>query len=92
MYIIGTDNMHDYGDNRTFSISPVTKKEVRSKCFVELLTEYSYFKPAAGVPAEKSNHIPFLDYGRNKKHTSITVIAVIVVISIQSSYFFVFFS
>ena len=43
------------------------------------ITEYNYFKPAAGVPAENSVHDPSLDYERNKKKcTSITVIADIV--------------
>ena len=42
------------------------------------ITEYDYFKPAAGVPAERSNHNPSLDYERNKKSTNITVIADIV--------------
>ena len=42
------------------------------------ITEYNYFKPAAGVPAERSIHNPSLDYERNKKCTSITVIAGIV--------------
>ena len=36
--------------------------------------EYEYFKPAAGVPAEMTNHVPSLDYERNKICTSITVI------------------
>ena len=52
-----------------------------SKFYVELMlaiTEYNYFKPAAGVPAERSIHNPSLDYERNKKSTSITVIAGIV--------------
>ena len=31
------------------------------------ITEYNYFKPAAGVPAEKSIHNPYFDYERNKK-------------------------
>ena len=42
------------------------------------ITEYNYFKPAAGVPAERSIHNPYFDYERNKKCTSITVIAGIV--------------
>ena len=42
------------------------------------ITEYNYFKPAAGVPAERSIHNPYSDYERNKKCTSITVIAGIV--------------
>ena len=43
------------------------------------ITEYNYFKPAAGVPAERSIHNPSFDYERNKTCTSITVIAGIVV-------------
>ena len=42
------------------------------------ITEYNYSKPAAGVPAERSIHNPHSDYERNKKCTSITVIAGIV--------------
>ena len=42
------------------------------------ITEYNYFKPAAGVPTERSIHNPYSDYERNKKWTSITVIAGIV--------------
>ena len=42
------------------------------------ITEYNYFKPAAGVPAERSIHNPSFDYERNKKCTSITVLAGIV--------------
>ena len=38
------------------------------------VTEYAYFKPAAGVPPERSNHNPFLNYERNKKCTSINII------------------
>ena len=40
------------------------------------ITEYNYFKPAAGVPAERSIHKSSFDYERNKKCT--TVIAGIV--------------
>ena len=42
-----------------------------SKFFVELMlaiTEYNYFKPAAGVPAERSVHNPSFEYERNKKN------------------------
>ena len=43
------------------------------------ITEYDYFKPAAGVPAERSIHNPSFDYERNKKKcTSFTVLAGIV--------------
>ena len=42
------------------------------------ITVYNYFKPAAGVPAERSLHSPSFDYERNKKCASITVIADIV--------------
>ena len=52
-----------------------------SKFYVELMlaiTEYNYFKPAASVPAERSIHNPSFDYERNKKCTSITVLAGIV--------------
>ena len=52
-----------------------------SKSYVELMlaiTEYNYFKPAAGVSAERSIHNPSFDYERNKKCTSITVLAGIV--------------
>ena len=42
------------------------------------ITEYNYFKQAAGVPNERSFHNPSFDYERNKKCTSITVIAGIV--------------
>ena len=42
------------------------------------ITEYNYFKPAAGVPAERSNHNPYLDFERNKIGTSITIIVRIV--------------
>ena len=54
-----------------------------SKFYVELMlaiTEYNYFKPAAGIPLERTNHNPSFDYERNKKCTSITVIAGIVMI------------
>ena len=43
-----------------------------------VITEYNYFKPAAGVPAERRIDNPSLDYERNKKSTIITVIADIV--------------
>ena len=52
-----------------------------SKFYVELMlaiTEYNYFKPAAGVSAERSIHNPSFDYERNKKCTSFTVLAGIV--------------
>ena len=52
-----------------------------SKSYVELMlaiTEYNYFKPAAGVSAERNIHNPSLDYERNKKCTSIIAIAGIV--------------
>ena len=39
------------------------------------ITEYNYFKPAAGVPVERSIHNPSLDYERNEKCTSIAVTA-----------------
>ena len=38
------------------------------------ITEYNYFKLAAGVHAESSIHNPYSDYERNKKNTSITLI------------------
>ena len=46
------NNKYDYGEKKT-----------RSRYYVELLlaiTEYNYFKPAAGVLVEKSNHTPSL--------------------------------
>ena len=48
------------------------------------ITEYNYFEPAAGVPAERSIHNPSPDYVRNKKCTSITVITGIVLITASS--------
>ena len=33
------------------------------------IMEYNYFKPAAGVSAERSIHNPSFDYERNKKCT-----------------------
>ena len=62
-----------------------------SKFYVELMLaimEYNYFKPAAGVPAERSIHNPYSDYERNKKCTSITVIVGIVLISLRIGFTF----
>ena len=39
------------------------------------ITEYDYLKPATGVPAERSIHNLSFDYERNRKYTSIIVIA-----------------
>ena len=47
------DNNCDNGDTCAFLYFPAAKIEVRSKYYVGFMlaiTEYNYFKPAAGVP------------------------------------------
>ena len=49
------------------------------------ITEYNYLKSVAGVPTEMSNYNRSLDYERNKKCTSVTVIVGIVQITLNNT-------